>query len=97
MGLHIYVNGRRVARTMRFTPRVIAVGNIERESTDIFVGNAPDVESSSDVSVGKVTFLYATQNDIDAERVKLDEIEEGIAMFVCHYSSSSSLGSPSVP
>ena len=61
------------------------MGNIERESTDIFVGNAPDVQSSADVSVGKVTFLYSTQNDIDAERVKLDEIEEGIDVFVCHY------------
>ena len=82
---------------MKFTPRVVAVGNIERKSTDIFVGNAPDVQPSSDVSVGKVTFLYGTQSDIEAERVKLDEIEEGIAVFVYYYSSSSSLGSPSVP
>lgn len=76
------MNGRRVARTRRFSHRVIAAGDLKRESPNIFVGNAPSVQASGDINVGKVSFLFATKTAIDAELVKLGKLAEGIASFV---------------
>jgi len=76
------MNGRRVARTRRFSRRFIPAGGFKREHPDIFIGNAPSIHASADVSVGKLSFLFATKSEIDAELMNDGKLPKGTATCV---------------